>query len=153
MAARRARRGKKKAQKVSMQPVIIGAVAIVAVAMLYFSGIFKKSGSSRSNEPTPNFRISDYRRDGSRFASTGNTYIFDGRVENIETIGNDRIVSISIPNNVDERLPLLIPGSLNLRVNLTRGDRFLFETSCRTGSTPEGEQVKGILIVKRVETL
>lgn len=135
-----------------MQPVIIGAVVVVAAVVLYGSGIFKKGSGARSYEPTPNFRISDYRRDGSRFASSGNTYVFDGRVENIETLGNDRLVSISIPDNPDERLPLLIPGYVRLRVNITRGDRFLFETSCRTGKTPEGEQVKGILVVKNVET-
>ena len=151
MAARRARKGKSKG-KANLQPVIIGAVAVVAVAVLYFSGIFKTGGSSRIGEPTPNFRISDYRRDGSRFASSGNSYVFDGRVENIESLGSDRVVSISIPDNPDERLPLLIPGHVQLRVNLTRGDRFLFETSCRTGRSPEGEQVKGILIVKNVET-
>ena len=63
----------------------------------------------------------------------GNAYVFEGRVENIETIGNDRIVSISIPNNPDERLPLLVPGDAKLRTNLTRGDRFVFETTCTSG--------------------
>ena len=136
-----------------MQPVIIGAVVAVAVSALCIGGFSLKSSSQRS-EPTPNFRIADYRMDGSRFASSGNSYVFDGRVENIETLGNDLVVSISIPDNVDERLPLFIPGHVRsrLRVNLTRGDRFLFETSCRTGRTPEGEQVKGILVVKNVET-
>lgn len=144
MAARRARKKK------SMQPVLLGAGALVAVAVVCMSGVFSKGGGTRSSDPTPNFRISDYRKDGSRFASTGNSYVFDGRVENIETLGNDRVVSISIPDNPDERLPLLIPGYVRLRVNLTRGDRFIFETSCRTGQTSEGEQVKGILIVKNV---
>ena len=132
-----------------MQIVIIAAVAVVAVAGLFMSGIFTKT---RGLEPTPNFRISDYRRDGSRFASAGNHYVFDGRVESIETIGNDRIISISLPDNPDERLPLLIPANVRLRANLTRGDRFIFETSCRTGKTEDGEQVKGVLIVKNVET-
>ena len=134
-----------------MKPVIIVAVAVVAVAALCMSGVFSKGSSSRRSDPTADFRISEYRRDGSRFASSGNMYVFDGRVENIETLGNDRVVSISIPNNPDERLPLLIPGDVRLRVNLTRGDRFLFETSCRTGQTPDGEQVKGVLVVKNVE--
>ena len=151
MAARRARKGKK-SNNTNLQPVIIGAIVVLAGVMLYSSGIFKKGGAARGFEPTPNFRVSDYRRDGSRFASSGNSYIFDGRVENIETIGNDRIVSISIPDNPDERLPLLIPGHVQLRANLTRGDRFIFETSCRTGQTAEGEQVKGVLIVKSVQT-
>lgn len=148
MAARRARRGKKQ----NKQPLILGGVAVAAAAVaLCFYGLFVKGGSSRSSEPTPNFRISEYRQDGSRFASAGNSYVFDGRVESIETLGNDRVVCISIPDNPDERLPLLIPGYVSLRVNLTRGDRFIFEASCRTGQTPEGEQVKGILVVSNVE--
>lgn len=132
-----------------MQIVIIAAVAVVAVAGLFMSGIFTKT---RGLEPTPNFRISDYRRDGSRFASSGNSYVFEGTIESIETIGNDRVVCISIPNNPDERLPLFIPGNVRIRTNLTRGDRFLFEASCRTGMSSDGSQVKGVLIVKNVET-
>ena len=152
MAARRARKGSKKGSKQDLKPVIIAAAAIVVLAGVYMSGVFSKGNGTRSLEPTPNFRISEYRKDGSRFASANNTYVFDGRVENIETLGNDRLVSISLPNNPNERLPLLIPGNVRLRTNLTRGDRFIFETSCQTGQTAEGEQVKGVLIVKSVQT-
>lgn len=133
-------------------PVFIGIGAIVVLALILGSGVLKKGSAARGLEPTPNFRISEYRQDGSRFASSGNVYVFDGRVENIETVGNERLVSISIPDNPDERLPLLVPGDVKLRVNLTRGDRFIFETTCRTGKTSDGKQVKGVLIVKNVET-
>ena len=133
-------------------PVFIGIGAIVVLALILGSGVLKKGGAARGLEPSPNFRISEYRQDGSRFASSGNVYVFDGRVENIETVGNERLVSISIPDNPDERLPLLVPGDVKLRVNLTRGDRFIFETTCRTGKTSDGKQVKGVLIVKNVET-
>ena len=136
-----------------MKPLLmVGGGALAAVVLLMVSGMFKDGGSVRGKTPTPNFRVADYRRDGSRFASSGNSYVFDGRVENIETIGNDRIISISIPDNPDERLPLLVPAHVKLKVNLTRGDRFLFETSCKTGRTAEGEQVKGVLVVKNAET-
>lgn len=148
--ARRARKSKKKG---NLKPIILGALGAVALlAGVYGSGLLHSSGAVRGKEPTAGFRIADYRQDGSRFASTGNSYVFDGRVESITTIGNDLLVCISIPNNPDERLPLLVPGSANRRVNLTRGDRFLFEASCRTGITNEGEQVKGVLIVTNVET-
>ena len=133
-------------------PVFIGIGAIVVLALILGSGVLKKGSAARGLEPTPNFRIAEYRQDGSRFASSGNVYVFDGRVENIETVGNARLVSISIPDNPDERLPLLVPGDVKLRVNLTRGDRFIFETTCRTGKTGDGKQVKGVLIVKNVET-
>lgn len=129
------------------------AAAVLVLAALLGSGVLKKGGSSREVEATADsFRIADYRRDGSRFASAGNAYVFEGRVENIETIGNDRIVSISIPNNPDERLPLLVPGDAKLRTNLTRGDRFVFETTCTTGKAPDGSQVKGVLIVKNAQS-
>lgn len=150
MAARRARAGSKK-KKTSKPLMFIGAGALIGLlAVLSLSGGLVKS--ARSSAPTPNFRIADYRRDGSRFASSGNVYVFEGAVENIETIGNDRMVCISIPGNPEERLPLLVPAHLPKRVNITRGDRFLFEASCRTGRTAEGEQVKGVLVVQNVET-
>lgn len=148
--ARRARKGNKKGS--GLQPLFIGIGAVVVAAVVFGSGLMKKGGAVRGNEPTPNFRIADYRRDGSRFVATGNSYVFDGRVENIETIGNDLMLSVSIPDNPDERLPLLVPHSVHLKVNLTRGDRFLFEASCRTGRTESGEEVKGVLIVKNAET-
>ncbi len=123
------------------------------VAICWKTGIFERGGEARGLEPTPNFRVADYRRDGSRFASSGNVYIFDGQVENIETIGNSRLISISIPNNPGERLPLFIPGDVQLRVNITRGDRFLFETTCRTGRSADGKPVKGVLVVRNAQTL
>lgn len=152
MAARRARRGGgKRKGKMNLIPLFGGIGTVVVVALILGSGILKKGSGARGMEPTPDFRISDYRMDGSRFASSGNVYVFDGRVESIETIGSSRVVSISIPDNPDERLPLLVPGNVHLRTNLTRGDRFLFETTCRTGRTADGKQVKGVLVVKNVE--
>lgn len=150
MAARKARRGKK--GKTSLQPIFIGVGVVLVLALILGSGILKKGASSHGQDPISDFSIASYRHDGSRFASSGNVYVFEGRVESIETIGNDRIVCISIPNNPDERLPLLVPGKARHRVNLTRGDRFIFETTCCTGKTESGEQVKGVLVVKSVET-
>lgn len=154
MAARRARRGGKKHGKTNLTPLFIGVGIVLVLAIIMGSGLFKKGTGARTADPTPNFRISDYRRDGSRFASTGNLYVFDGRIENIETIGNDRIVCISLPDrdNLQERLPLLVPGNRRLSINLTRGDRFLFETTCTTGKTADGKQVKGVLVVKNAKT-
>lgn len=138
-----------------MMPLLIGAaVAVVVVGVAVSSGVFSKDRAGRSTANTANFSIADYRQDGSRFASAGNSYVFEGRVESIETIGanNDRIVCISIPNNPKEYLPLLVPGKLKKQVNITRLDTFRFETYCSTGRTADGEQVKGVLIVKNVET-
>lgn len=150
--ARSARKSSKRG-KSNLQPLFIGLGAIVVVALIFGSGILKKGNTPSGYVVTPNFRIADYRKDGSRFAAAGNTYVFDGRVESIETIGNDLLVCISIPDNPDERLPLLVPEKVKPKVvNLTRGDRFIFETTCRTGRTATGEQVKGVLIVKNAET-
>lgn len=134
-----------------MVPAILIAAVLVVLGYALHSGVLKGGSSGGSMEPTADFRIADYRQDGSRFASSGNVYVFDGRVESIETIGNDRLICISIPHNPDERLPLLVPGGAT-KVNITRGDRFLFVASCRTGLSDEGEQVKGVLVVTRVET-
>lgn len=151
MAARRANKRGRASGKGNQTPIYICAAvaAVLVVAILW--KIFGKE--TQKMEPTVNFRVESYRREGSRFASSGNVYIFDGRVESIETVGNARLVSISIPDNPEERLPLYIPGNVKLRVNITRGDRFLFETTCRTGRGPDGKPVKGVLVVKSVQAL
>lgn len=133
-------------------PIAIGVGVIVLGALVLASGVLKIGGAARASEPTANFRIEDYRRDGSRFASAGNSYVFDGRVESIESLGNDRVICISIPGNADERLPLLLPDNVRRKVNVSRGDRFIFEATCRTGKSADGEQVKGVLIVKNAES-
>lgn len=155
MSARRARRRGKASGKGSQVPLIIaiGVAIVLVMAICWKTGIFGGGKGVHGLKPTPNFRVVDYRRDGSRFASSGNVYVFDGKVENIETLGNARMISISIPNNPGERLPLFVPGDVELRVNITRGDRFLFETTCRTGQGADGRQVKGVLVVQNVQTL
>lgn len=149
MAARRARRSKKNGNRM-LVPIVVGvaAVAVLAVVM----GVPGVSAGRPGKEPTENFRISDYRYDGSRFASPGNAFVFEGRVESIEPMGNDRLISISMNNNVDERLPLLVPAEARVKENLTRGDNFRFEVTCRSGLTADGEPVKGVMIVTKVET-
>lgn len=153
MSTRRARRRGRVSGEGSQVLLIvaIGVAIVLVVAICWKMGMFKVGAPGL--KPTPNFRVADYRRDGSRFASSGNVYVFDGRVENIETLGNARVISISIPNNPGERLPLFVPDDVELRVNITRGDRFLFATTCRTGQGADGKQVKGVLVVQDVQTL
>jgi hypothetical protein len=38
------------------------------------------------------------------------------------------------------------------RVNLTRGDTFVFHVACRNGQDDGGHEVKGVMIVEKVET-
>lgn len=145
--ARRSRRGRKEGGNSKPLLIGLGAVAAAVIGMM----IFKPNATNTNDTPRP-FNISQYRQDGSRFASSGNRYVFEGRVENIETHGDNRIVAISMKGNKRERLPLLVPGKANLRVNLTRGDSFIFTVSCRTGRDADGKEVKGILVVNNVET-
>ena len=127
--------------------ICIGAGAALVVALLAFSG----GGRSHSVAATQqNFRIADYRTDASRY--TNNRYSIEGRVENIETLGNDRLIAISIPGNNKERLPLLVRSGVAQGVNLTRGDSFLFDVECCTGHDDDQKEIKGVLVVRRVET-
>ena len=145
--ARSSRRGRGK--KTNVTPLIIGGLGLLVVllaAMLFFKP------SSRSNTAAKPFNIAQYRQDGSRFASTGNRYVLEGKVENIETHGDNRMVAISMANNRNERLPLLVPGANQLPINITRGDTFIFDVSCRTGRDAAGNEVKGILVVNDVRT-
>ena len=142
--ARSSRRGRSK-RKNRTSFVIGGLLVVVAVlaAMLFLKP------SARSNEPKP-FNIAQYRQDGSRFASTGNRYVLEGKVESIETVGNNRLVAVSVRGNSNELLPLLVQGSTKLQINITRGDTFIFDVSCRTGRGADGNEVKGILVVNDV---
>lgn len=129
--------------------MIIGAVVLLVGAGFFFSSPSGKRKQGKVQE----FSIREYRNDGSRMAVPGNRYLLEGRVENIETIGNSRIVAIALKNNRNERLPLLVPKDTVLDVNLTRKDSFLFEVECRTGRDSSGNEVKGILVVKNADSI
>ena len=50
-----------------------------------------------------------------------------------------------------ERLPLLVRQGVTGRVNLTRGDTFTFYVVCSNGRDADGGEVKGVMIVEKVE--
>lgn len=145
MARRKSNKGNK--GSVNGTAVCIGAVAAVVLGILAFSG----GGSKRAAvDNARNFSIADYRTDASRY--TNNRYSIEGRVENIETLGNDRLIAVSVTGNSQERLPLLVRSGVAQGVNLTRGDTFLFEVECCTGHDNDQKEIKGVLVVRRVET-
>ncbi len=145
--ARSSRRGRGK--KMNTTPLIMGGLCLLVVLLV---GMLFFKPSSRSGTEPQRFNIAQYRQDGSRFASTGNRYILEGRVESIESHGNKRVVAVSMSGNRNERLPLLVPGEVKLQTNITRGDSFIFDVSCRTGRLADGQEVKGILVVNDVKT-
>ncbi len=145
MARRKARRGGKgKGRgKSSAMPFAIGGAVVLAIAAML---VFKPSAGSGAQKVS-DFSITEYRaKGGSTFI--GNHYTLEGKVENIISRGNDRLVSVSLKGNTRERLPLLVKGST--AVNLSRGDTFLFEVDCVTGQDADGQPVKGIFVVKNV---
>ncbi len=126
-------------------------IAIVILAGLFFlNKLLKGSNSTELGEPTQNFSIADYRSDASRYASVGNQYILEGRVEDIVERGRERLIIISMKNNAQERLPLLMPSSTKTDINVTRGDSFVFQVECQSGRDAEGNPVKGIFVIKKV---
>ncbi len=122
----------------------VGGVLLLAIG----AAVAMKPSDSAASAAESRFSVADYRMDASRL--TGNTYRLKGRVENIETLGNDRLVAVSLPNNKQERLPLLVRSGVTGRVNLTRGDSFVFDVVCRNGQDEQGLDVKGIMIVESV---
>ena len=129
-------------------------ITIVALVVVLGGAYFVKSLSGSTTLAKPqNFSIREYRNDGSRMAVPGNHYLLEGRIENIETIGNNRLISVALKNNRNERLPLLVTKDTKLDVNLTRKDTFLFNVECRTGRDAAGNEVKGILVVKNANTV
>lgn len=145
--ARRSGRSRKKKNK----NLLIVAITAACVLLLVFVMQTVKSAGVQA-KPDTSFRIADYRSDGSRFASSGNRYLLEATVESIETMGNARIVCVSMKGQDKERLPLLVLHDTKLPVNLTRNKTFLFNVSCRTGMDAEGHPVKGMLLVNDVTT-
>ena len=129
--------------------MILGGAAVVLLLAIG-AAVAMKPTSSAEESAESRFSVADYRVDASRL--TGNSYRLKARVENIETLGNDRLVAVSLPNNKQERLPLLVRSGVTGRVNLTRGDTFVFDVVCSNGKDDEGLDVKGIMIVEKVET-
>lgn len=142
-----ARKRRSSKNKKSQLPMILGGVGGVLLLAIGAAVAMKPSDSAASAAES-RFSVADYRMDASRL--TGNTYRLKGRVENIETLGNDRLVAVSLPNNKQERLPLLVRSGVTGRVNLTRGDTFVFDVMCRNGQDEQGLEVKGIMIVESV---
>lgn len=140
---KRSPRGKK-----SQLPLMLGGGGAV-LALAIGAAVVMKPSADNKVQADSRFNIADYRQDASRL--TGNTYQLAARVENIETLGNDRLVAVSLPNNKQERLPLLVRSGVTGRVNLTRGDTFTFHVVCRNGQDAEGRDVKGIMVVEKVE--
>lgn len=143
-----ARKRRSSKNKKSQLPLALGggaAVLLLAVA----AAVVMKPSARQEDTQNSRFRVSDYRTDASRL--TGNSYTLSARVENIETLGNDRVVAVSLPNNPQERLPLLVRSGVSGRVNLTRGDTFTFHVVCRNGRDANGAEVKGIMVVEKVE--
>ena len=144
-----ARKRRSSKNKKSQLPLVLGGGGGVLLLALAAAMVMKPADNA-GDSPESRFSVADYRQDASRL--TGNTYRLKARVENIETLGNDRLVAVSLPENSQERLPLLVRSGVTGRVNLTRGDTFVFEVVCRNGKDAQGLDVKGIMVVENVET-
>ncbi len=144
-----ARKRRSSKNKKSQLPLVLGGGGgVLLLAVL--AALVMKPSESQEDSPDSRFSVADYRQDASRL--TGNTYRLKARVENIESIGNDRLVAVSLPGNPQERLPLLVRSGSTGRVNLTRGDTFVFYVVCRNGKDEKGLDVKGVMVVEKVET-
>jgi len=128
-------------------PLVLGGGGVILLALV--AAVLMKPSENQDDSQDTRFNVAEYRQDASRL--TGNTYRLKGRVENIETLGNDRVVAVSLPDNPQERLPLLVRSGVCGRVNLTRGDTFEFQVVCRNGRDADGGEVKGIMVVEKVE--
>lgn len=143
-----ARKRRSSKNKKSQLPLTLGgggAVLLLAVA----AAVVMKPSDSSDDAPDARFSVADYRYEASRLV--GNSYRMKGRVENIDTLGNDRMVAVSLPGQSQERLPLLVRQGVTGRVNLTRGDTFTFHVVCSNGRDADGGEVKGVMIVEKVE--
>ncbi len=130
--------------------MLVGGIIAVLLVVIVAALALKPTPESEDSSQRENFSVADYRRGA--FRLTDNEYHIEGRVEHIESLGNDRIVAVSVPGSEQELLPLLVRSGVAGKVNLTRGDSFIFQVKCCTGYTEEQREVKGVLVVRRVET-
>ncbi|MBQ3240523.1 MAG: hypothetical protein IJB00_04985 [Akkermansia sp.] len=146
--ARRSKRRRRRGN--SNLPMLLGGIGGVLLVVIVAALALKpaREGGDASRQET--FSVADYRRNASLLI--GNVYHIEGRVEHIESQGNDRIVAVSVPGNEQERLPLLVRSGTAGKVNLTRGDSFIFEVKCCSGHTDNQREVKGVLLVRGVES-
>lgn len=144
-----ARKRRSSKNKKSQLPLILGGGGGVLLLAIV-AAVLMKPSESPENAADSRFSVADYRHDASRL--TGNTYRLKARVENIESLGNDRLVAVSLQGSPQERLPLLVRSGVTGRINLTRGDTFAFYVTCRNGKDEQGLDVKGIMVVEKVET-
>lgn len=159
MARRRSTKKKKStASAKSISPTAVRLIVGCAVPVFAVLAVVQFMSPKKENivlKPE-SFNIESYRRDGSRFATPGNTYVIQAKVENIDSRGNDKIITVSLPHqkgDKDDRLPLLMKKKIDNDVNVTRGDSFLFEITCLNGQDAQGEAVKGMLLVNRVQSV
>lgn len=159
MARRRSAKKKKSiTSSKSLSPATVRLSVGCAVPVLAVLAVVQFMSPDKENVvlKPESFNIESYRRDGSRFATPGNTYVIQAKVENIDTRGNDKIITVSLPHQKgdrDDRLPLLMKKSIANDINVTRGDTFLFEITCLNGQSAQGEAVKGMLLVNRVQSV
>lgn len=147
--ARRSRKGSRKGSNQTL-PLLIGGGIVAVLGLGMYVVLNPSEGGPGKVGGNEGFDVAAYRTDASRL--TGNRYRITARVENIDTLGNERMVAVSVADNKQERLPLLVPAGLDSRVNLTRGDTFVFDVECRTGRDESNREVKGILVVRKIET-
>ena len=143
-----ARKRRSSKNKKSQLPLVLGGGGAVLLLTIVAALVMKPAKDGDVAHGT-RFNVADYRYDASRL--TGNSYRLKARVEHIETLGNDRVVAVSLPDNPQERLPLLVRSGVCGRVNLTRGDTFEFQVVCRNGRDADGGEVKGVMVVEKVE--
>lgn len=157
MARRCSRKPRKISSKSSrVSPHTVRLIAGGCVLLLAVAAVAELLSPNEDSSPLHpvSFDVDGYRQGGSRFATPGNTYVLKARVESIDSRGNDRVLAVSLPAQQEEktnRLPLVLKDGSSGGVNVTRGDTFLFEVTCRNGRDETGRPVKGIFIVNRVQ--
>ncbi len=143
--ARSRRRGRATSSDHTVIFVVGGAVIAVLLFIVVFGPKFGLFGDDKNENRGRELSTDNYLKKGSSSVSR-NTFSFEATVDSIKTKGKARLVQVSTTEG-NKRIPLFVPADASLSSNINENSSYLFTVKGCNGTTSQGEEVKGVLII------
>lgn len=143
--ARSRRRGRAASSDHTVIFVVGGAVIAVLLFIVVFGPKIGLFGDDKNENRGRELSTDNYLKKGSSSVSR-NTFSFEATVDSIKTKGKARLVQVSTTED-NKRIPLFVPADASLSSNINENSSYLFTVKGCNGTTSQGEEVKGVLII------